>query len=283
MNAKLEKSLNAIGVNEKVLDVKEITGGSISSAYLVNTKSQRYFIKWHDEAPTDFFRQEAFGLEFLKEPDALPVPEVYGWGKKFIVMEPVSGNATSHSDELLGRGLAALHSVTGTFFGLEEDNYIGELPQGNSWEVSWIDFLREQRLRPQIDLARMLGRLPLERARKANYILNHLSKWVPKDRQAVKLHGDLWGGNWITGKKGIPYLIDPAVWYGDYEFELAFTFLFGGFSKRVYDAYGEIIPISSEFKERMPLYQLYYLFVHLNIFGEAYGGKVDAILSAYTK
>ncbi|MFB4164641.1 fructosamine kinase family protein [Alteribacillus sp. JSM 102045] len=113
--------------------------------------------------------------------------------------------------------------------------------------------------------------------------MDHLSDWIPDHQHPVKLHGDLWGGNWLPGKDGRPYFIDPAVWYGDHEFELAFTHLFGGFSKRVYDAYQEIKNIEVSFEDRKPLYQLYYLLVHLNIFEESYGSSVDRILSKYAK
>ncbi|MFB4164640.1 fructosamine kinase family protein [Alteribacillus sp. JSM 102045] len=100
-----------------------------------------------------FFRQEALGLHFLEEAKALLVPHVYGWGKKYIVMETVKGQSVPQTEEELGRGIAILHSTSGSFFGLEEDNFIGELPQVNGWEASWVEFLRYKRLQPQIELA----------------------------------------------------------------------------------------------------------------------------------
>jgi fructosamine-3-kinase len=76
-------------------------------------------------------------------------------------------------------------------------------------------------------------------------------------------------------------LIDPAVYYGDREIELAMTKLFGGFSSAFYDAYDAAYPLAPGHEERVSLYQLYHLLTHLNLFGESYGGSVDGILRQY--
>ncbi|SDH10874.1 Fructosamine-3-kinase [Alteribacillus persepolensis] len=283
MNAVIEEIFRQAEIHEEIGQVEPVAGGDISAAYLVHTKKHVYFVKHHDEAPRDFFRQEAAGLCFLGEERLLKVPAVYGWGDTWIVMEAVRGSAAPQTEEELGRGIAQLHDTKGTFFGLEEDNFIGELPQVNGWEGSWTRFLRDKRLKPQIELAKSLGRLPLKREKKAYSLLDHLHDYIPDHRHPVKLHGDLWGGNWISGENGVPCLIDPAVFYGDHEFELAFMQLFGGFTSAVFHAYEEIKPIDALFKDRKPLYQLYYLLVHLNMFGESYGGAVDRILKRYAK
>ncbi|MFC5714087.1 fructosamine kinase family protein [Thalassorhabdus alkalitolerans] len=281
MKTSVELALSSINAEDHIKTVQPVSGGSISSAYYVETTSERFFVKLHEEAPKDFFSQEAAGLQFLEETHTLAVPEVLGWGKKFIVMEWVEGEATNTTEEMLGTRLAQLHSHHGTYFGLEADNFIGELPQSNGWEKTWGDFLREKRLKPQFDLARSLGRLSGQRGSKSQKLLEKVDELVPPDRKPSRLHGDLWGGNWIAGPGGEPFLIDPAVFYGDYEFEIAFMDLFGGFSPRVYGAYQESKELEPDFEDRKPLYQLYYLLVHLNIFGESYGRSVDKILNKY--
>jgi len=96
------------------------------------------------------------------------------------------------------------------------------------------------------------------------------------------LHGDLWGGNWLVTDMGEAALIDPAVYYVDREAELAFTELFGGFPSQFYAAYNEVWPLESGYGERKELYNLYHLLNHLNLFGESYGGSVDAILRKFS-
>ncbi len=97
------------------------------------------------------------------------------------------------------------------------------------------------------------------------------------------MHGDLWSGNWLYNNEGVPYLVDPSFLYGDRHFELAFTYLFGGFSEAFYQGYKNVGTIEDYFDDVKPLYQLYYLLVHLNIFGEMYGSSVDSVLNHYSK
>lgn len=283
MKSKIEQAVQTIDSGLSIIGIEPVSGGSISTAYRVRTSEGDFFVKWHEEAPQDFFKQEAAGLDFIRGTEGLYIPKVHTWSKKYIVMEFVSGEKNREAEELLGAGIAALHSQTGSFYGLEEDNFIGELPQVNGWEEDWLLFFREKRLKPQLDLARSMGRLTLQRERNAYDIMSRLSEWIPSKGAPVKVHGDLWGGNWIGGPGGIPCVMDPAVFYGDREFDIAFTYLFGGFSDAFYNSYESIYPFSKEFEERKPLYQLYYLLVHLNIFGESYGASVDKVLQHYSK
>jgi fructosamine-3-kinase len=113
-------------------------------------------------------------------------------------------------------------------------------------------------------------------------VIGSLDRWIGEaDCQPSLLHGDLWGGNWLVSAAGEPVLIDPAVYYGDREADLAMTRLFGGFPPAFYGAYEEVFPLASGHAEREPLYRLYYLLCHLNLFGESYGGSVDGILRGY--
>ena len=110
----------------------------------------------------------------------------------------------------------------------------------------------------------------------------NLDRWL--DSAAVVpslLHGDLWGGNHLIDASGQPVLIDPAVYYGDREAEIAFTELFGAFSTRFYAAYNEAWPLDRNYADRRDVYNLYHLLNHLNLFGEGYGSAVDAILRRY--
>ncbi|MBO8172854.1 MAG: fructosamine kinase family protein [Bacillaceae bacterium] len=276
-----------MGEDGPICGIRPVSGGSISRAYQVETGRGTYFVKINTEAPPALFTREAEGLTLLKKSGAVRVPEVYhvslpAAATGYIVMEWVEGSRTAGTEEELGRNVACLHQVTGPDFGLEQDNYIGRLPQPNGWDRDWITFLREKRLGYQAKLAENNGYFPANRRRKMDHLLASLDRWI--DVKQVKpslLHGDLWGGNWMTGSGGMPYLIDPAVFYGDREFELAFTELFGGYSSVFYQAYREVYPLSPGYEERKEIYQLYYLLVHLNLFGESYGSSVDRILNRY--
>lgn len=287
MKQKLARILRETGDSSPVTDVRRVSGGDISEAYRVKTSEGTYFVKYNENVPDDFFQKEAEGLRLLKETGALRVPDVYGYShgrspvQGFIVLEWIEGRTSRHTEEQLGRGLASLHRSHHDCYGLEADNYIGRLPQPNGWFNDWVDFFREKRLGAQVQLAEERGALPPSRRDKLDRLLASLERWLPRYGQPSLLHGDLWSGNWIAGPGGEPYLIDPAVFYGEREFELAFTELFGGFSPRFYEAYNEVSPLSGSYEERKPLYQLYYLLVHLTLFGETYGPSVDRVLAYY--
>jgi hypothetical protein len=51
--------------------------------------------------------------------------------------------------------------------------------------------------------------------------------------------------------------------------------LFGGFSARVFAAYEEAHPLEDGHERRVPLYQLYFLLVHVNLFGRAYLAQAE--------
>ncbi len=102
---------------------------------------------------------------------------------------------------------------------------------------------------------------------------------IPEEPPA-KLHGDLWGGNLLVGPKGEPCLIDPAAYAGHREVDLAMMKLFGGFGPTVFSAYQESHPLAEGSAERVPLYQLYPLLVHVNLFGGGYVASVERALSS---
>lgn len=269
--------------------VQHVGGGSINHAARIETPAGRYFLKWHDAPPPRFFACEAEGLARLRASGAVSVPAVVGHGQvdgsrtAYLVIAWVpAGDRSGSAAETLGRQLAELHRARQGRYGLDRDNYIGRLPQPNAESDSWLDFYRTQRLGAQRDQARAQGLLPAGRAERLERLMARLDEWIDEAQcQPSLLHGDLWGGNWMVSADGQPVLIDPAVYAGDREADLAMTALFGGFPPAFYAAYEEVFPTAPGAADRQPLYQLYYLLCHLNLFGESYGGSVDAILRRY--
>jgi fructosamine-3-kinase len=87
------------------------------------------------------------------------------------------------------------------------------------------------------------------------------------------LHGDLWGGNLHTMADGTPALIDPASYYGHREVDLAMARLFGGFTADFFASYERAWPCRPGLEDRLLLYQIYYLLVHVNLFGGGYADQ----------
>jgi len=275
-------------LGHRVRALSRVTGGDINDAFELGLDDRRsVFLKTNARAPLTMFAAEARGLEFLREAGALRIPEVLavsavGEAPPFLLLELIRSKAPRPDfDEQLGRGLANLHRFGAPCFGFSDQNFIGRLVQENRAHASWADFYREQRLRPQLRAAEAAGLVPLSVRRKFEQLFDKLHELVGQPEAPARLHGDLWGGNLHVDEQGAPCLIDPAVYGGHREMDLAMMRLFGGFSERVFAAYAEAFPLSSGHAERVQLCQLYPLLVHLNLFGRGYLRSVERALSAY--
>jgi fructosamine-3-kinase len=264
-------------------------GGDINRAFRLTLRDGRHvFAKLNDRAPTGFFAAEARGLAWLAGAGALGLPEVLGaadggdGASAFLLLEWIEpARRAPDFDERLGQGLAALHRAGAATFGLDHDNFIALLPQDNRREATWAAFYRQRRLQPLFDCACQRGfwDRTLDRARDA--LLARLPELVGPDEPPARLHGDLWGGNLQVGPRGQPLLIDPAAYAGHREMDLAMMRLFGGFGERVFDAYAASHPLAPGHRERVALYQLYPLLVHLCTFGAGYLRQVQSCLARY--
>lgn len=265
--------------------IKKIQGGSINEAYYVKTENAEYFMKHHPNSPRGFFKSEATGLRLIKETNTIPVPNFLSYsdqpGESFLLLEWIEGTLGKQTEIQLGQKLAQLHQCTGPMHGFQNDTYIGILEQPNTLKANWLEYYRDYRLQTQIKYGVDKELIRGERLKQLQHLLDKLDKWIPAFVEPSYLHGDLYAGNWIVGPAGQPYLVDPSFLYGDRHFEVAYTYLFGGFSEQFYGAYNEVYPVESNFEEIKPLYQLYYLIIHLNMFGETYGEQIDSILKRY--
>ncbi len=262
------------------------SGGCINNGGKLLTVSGDYFIKWNDnDLYPGMFEAEAKGLQLLAGSCRLKIPRpiIFGTSARhqFIVLEFIEqGHRGQSYWSDLGAGLAAMHRVTANDFGLDHDNYIGSLPQRNPFAPTWDEFFIEHRLRPQLDLALSNGALDASVVKAFDRLFEKLSSLLPPGQPSL-LHGDLWSGNLITTKNGDPCLIDPAVYFGHREAEIAFTRLFGGFASNFYESYNEIYPLEPGFHERSDVYNLYPLLVHVNLFGGGYPSQVVSILNHF--
>jgi protein-ribulosamine 3-kinase len=274
LRAAIEERLGPVRAAEPV------SGGCINNAMRVETTDGPVFLKYNPDAPPGLFAAEAHGLEALRRAadGALRIPRVLAHGEpgdgapSWLAMEWLApGRRGDDFDARLGRGLAALHAAPADPWGWDADNFIGPLPQANRpVGGGWAAFWRTRRLEPQLALARRDGRLP---AREDDWtrLFERLPELLaPAEADGPSLlHGDLWGGNVVAAEAG-PALIDPAVYHGHGEADLAMTELFGGFGADFHAAYREARPLQDGYETRRAVYQLYYLLVHVNLFGGGY-------------
>ena len=221
-------------------------------------------------------------LRILKVPDGPRVPVPYLAGAEFLLLEDLDPAVPSNDYwENFGRQLAALHSHIGQNFGFEDDNFIGSTPQPNPWTANGHEFFAEHRLGYQAELALQQGLINREDFRAVLAVAADLPQLVP-EQPASLIHGDLWSGNAVTGSTGEPALIDPAAYYGWAEAELGMTNLFGGFPEKFYRSYEEARSLDGGWRGRLPIYNLYHLLNHVNLFGAGYLGQVRSILQRFS-
>lgn len=274
VRAGVEHALSA-----RVERVASISGGDINQAYRVElADGRRVFVKTNPNPPKDMYLAEAHGLAWLAEANALTIPQVLAVSPQFLALEWFEAPPARDFDEALGRGLAALHRFGAPTFGLQRHNYIGRLFQTNSSRDAWPEFYGDCRLAPMVRSALDEGLLPTSLARDFEKLYKKLPELVGPPEPPSRLHGDLWGGNLHVAPDGRPCLIDPAVYGGHREIDLAMMQLFGGFSPSVFAAYREAWPLAPGHEERVPLYQLYPLLVHVNLFGGSYVSGVSRAL-----
>jgi fructosamine-3-kinase len=266
----------------RVVKLEPVSGGDINHALRATLHDgTRVFVKTQARAPEGFFAREAEGLRWLAEAEAVRIPEVLAVSEApaSLVLEWIEpGRAARDHDERLGRSLAALHKSGAPSFGLSSDNFLATLPQHNAARSSWPDFYGAQRLAPLAAIARKRGLLDRALDHALEQLLQRMPALCGESEPPSRLHGDLWGGNAIVDAQGGPVLIDPAVYGGHREIDLAMMKLFGGFGPRVFDAYNEAFPLADGHEERVPLYQLYPLLAHVCLFGGAYVGGLKRAL-----
>lgn len=270
-----------------------VGGGCIADAAVATfADGSRAFVK-RATAAAGMFEAEAEGLRALAEAKAIRVPEVLAVAADALVLEMVEPAPRKRDFSAdFGQRLAALHRVRGKACGFPGDNFIGATPQPNrpldsDWTdaatddgTGWAAFWLERRLRFQARLAE--GRDGGEFLRLLDRAESAIAGLIASAVEPpVLLHGDLWAGNYIVDERGEACLIDPAVYYGHRETDLAMTRLFGGFDRAFYAAYEGAAPLAPGAAERLPVYQLYHLMNHFNLFGGGYHDQSCRILRRF--
>lgn len=264
-----------------------ISGGDIHQAYQLHTTGKNYFIKLNHHQYLPLFETELHSLNAIRSSNTISCPQPFATGifndQAWLLMEFINlaPKKQPSNEEQRGRSLAHMHHQINRDakpFGWFENNFIGLSQQHNHWHMDWIEFYGQQRLKPQLELA-TLHATPTSLYQLGMELIDQLPFWfqdyTPK---ASLLHGDLWGGNSTFDETGEPIFFDPACYYGDRETDLAMTELFGGFSADFYTGYNALFPLDMGYQSRKPLYNLYHILNHLNLFGGDYAQQAEKII-----
>lgn len=265
-------------LNDKVANL-------VGANLLIMQSGNQYFVK--EGVKSDSYTCELNGLKEIHKTGALEVATPILATDTFIVtryVKPYSPNSSFYKE--MGSQLAKMHQHTIDQFGFYEDNFIGATPQLNraneEEKYNWSKFYYNKRLQYQYNLALKNGLQSTILERGFKMLEGNIAAILGDNREPpTLLHGDLWCGNYLCDKLNRPTLIDPAVYYGDRETDLAMTRLFGGFPSSFYASYNAIYPLRRGWRSRIPIYQLYHVLNHYNLFGEAYLSKAEQLISRY--
>lgn len=270
------------------LDVTRVTpvhGGDIARSYRLETPDGPLFAKTHPDPKPSMFEREAAGLRALRSAGAVAVPEVVRETPSGLVLEWIDvGGRTPEADRAFGAELADLHRVSGPHFGGLDGapgGYLGSQPVDLTPAETWPEFFVDRRLRPLTRRAVELGRLEAVAVTLADRLAERAGELCGPAEPPTLLHGDLWAGNRVVDVEDLNWLVDPAVYWGHREVDLAMMQLFGGFAASTFEAYDEAFPLAPGWRDRVGWYQLPPLLVHAILFGGSYGPAALDVLRRY--
>ena len=268
---------------KNIKKLKPVSGGDINEAYQITTDSHQYFMKVQPHKTAKYFGHEINGLKAMSKAIRCPKPLYNGQinGDAYLVLNWVNTGFQGSQAEL-GQLVAKLHSQTNDRFGFVDNHETGALNKTNNWDDNWSRVLVDQRVVPQKESCEKQGRGDHWGQQHMDHMISAFQNYYQEHSVVPSLcHGDLWSGNYMFDQDGHPLLIDPDAVYADREYDLAMTTIFGGFDSEFYQAYQQTFPFDDGFRDRLQWYRFFYLCLHLILFGETYGGSVDAILGGF--
>jgi len=272
-------------LKQKIHSLQALSGGSIADSYLLETNTSKFFCKSYLDKP-EIIQAEVDGLLAIKKTKTIKTPKIIAYDSDILILEYIEqSSSTDKSMKLLGENLANMHLCFGESYGYERDNFIGRTPQKNTPTYKeWSRFYWDNRLKFQFDLLQAKGLLDSELESAASWLEKKINQILDgSEEKPSPIHGDLWSGNYLISTDQTAYLIDPAFCYAHRELELAMTKLFGGFTHEFYQLYNSIYPLIKGHEKREPVYTLYHLLNHINLFGVSYRGQSLACIKQLQK
>lgn len=268
-----------------ILSMSPLSGGDINEVLQIQTTIGHYVVKYNDkEKFPGMLAKEAKGLKLILNNGFTTPPVIDSFSDRasqFLILDYIEPEKPSKIFwNRFAKRLSLLHQKGNDFFGLDYSNYIGSLPQKNDRKTTWEEFFVQNRLEPLIKTAFNKGLLRSPHLQRFEHLFTLLKDVIP-DEQPALLHGDLWSGNFLCALGQEPVLIDPAVYYGHREVDIAMTRMFGGFDPSFLEYYNDYYPLEKGWEIRLPVHNLYPNLVHLILFGSSYLGGIESVLKSF--
>ncbi len=275
----------AAALEGEVRHVSPLAGSYGLSLDMVELADGRRLVAKHGRGPRpDHLLIEGRMLKRLE--GEIPVPHVHLSEPDLLVMDYItgSGGGGASVERHMADLLAPMHGKRQPFFGLEFDTTIGPLPQPNPRYDSWLEFFRDQRLMFMARLARERAGLSAEMLKRIERFCEHLEEFIDEPPHPALVHGDIWGGNVIASGGKVAAFIDPAIYCGHYEYDLAFMTMFGTAGRAFFEAYAALRPefdLQGFMEVRRDVYLIYPHLTHVLICGLSYASGIDSRLRRF--
>lgn len=272
-------------LSESIINITPLSGGDINDVYKIITKQNTYVLKVNDKNTfPEMFKKEKLGLESISITGAR-APKVIqtftNFNNQFLILEYIDERSIANKFwRNFAVDLAKLHKMSSQMFGLKYNNYIGSLNQINTPKNSWETYFIENRISPLVKQAFDKNLLTNHHLKTFENLFGCLGEILPKEKPSL-VHGDLWSGNLLRGKNQTPVFIDPAIYFGHREMDIAMTKMFGGFDNSFISFYNEIFPLEKNWEDRIKIHNLYPNLVHLILFGRTYLGGIESVINKF--
>lgn len=279
----IEKALAAASLGP-AKSITPLNSGAWASVYKIDlAEGDPLAVKAGRKGFENLMVEEGRMLEYLADKTGVPFPRVRGLAPGFLFLDFIENDGArgAPGSEAAGRALAELHSVTSGHYGFAYDTVFATVDQPNRESENWVQFFAEQRLLYMGRIALDAGQITSDLMKRLVKFCDNLDKYLPAAPKPVLLHGDFWGGNLLFHQGRLAAFIDPAIYYGDAEADLAFSTLFGSLGDAFFGAYAEVHPLDSGFTSRIDIYNLWPLLFHAFWFDSSYTTSIDGILSRH--
>jgi protein-ribulosamine 3-kinase len=283
----LEKMVSEYyGMEWRVKNFKDMRQYSSHPSAILTGDTRSVFVKL-SEAAHGFiqFEVELNGLRMLSDRASVMTPAPVGVIQvnegALLVLEAVHAvERTAERWRDMGRTLAKIHQVKGTVCGYERQGYFGPLYQDNRPLEDWLTFYTERRLWPRLMGAIDAGRLPPDSIRQIERFITRLPALHIPQAEPVLLHGDAQQNNFISTAQGT-LAIDPALYYGHPEMDLAYVDFFEAVPGEVFEGYQELLAIEPGFKDRRELWRVPAYLAVVMVEGASYLGRLMNAVQKY--
>ena len=270
----------------RVMRAQDMSSSASHPAAILSDETYAVFVKLGEGGPVcDQFKKELTGLRFLTERSGVLTPTGIGTvqvgGAVLLMLEAVQVVERERVHwRQMGRALAKIHSVKWDRYGFESYCYWGSFYQDNAPLGDWVEFYQERRLAPRLRAAVDSGHLPLDVVPHIEKLSSRLRGLCGPKVEPSLLHGDAHQNNFLSTAKG-PVMIDPAVYYGHPEMDLAFVDFFAPVSEEFFQGYQEMTPLEPGFVERRDLWRIPAWLAMVEVDGPQHLDKLMAALRHY--